>query len=388
MADASEEKEVVLYISAHGLEPEDIKLPPDLHTWEQLLDDSKILNEQGCRGLPNFVTPRRYIEDFFRVLNKPHKEKNITDILITESNILREQKKKIFSIETTPLTRSVSSPYMKLKFIMTTDTYYKNNFVYNILKSFRPDIFHHIITFQETPQSSSGFSKTFQDIYTGFFKLFKSDRSEPLRTLTYEEEQSYIYQPRPGFLKMIDSIHRLFLESEKISGNDMKKLDDFFKKLKMLLHTPINFVDFLKIIDNVYTYFKGSKSTYKDMTFSSSCYQSFKMEEIVNEKLFFMYKSGETKENIKLMNYGIYLLYDSDNKDNDAFLEYSDKINLLRESSSELGISYVEPFKRELLTNCKSEPIYLSKILLFFSNKDIKLLLLLIHVVDLMVSLK
>ena len=372
MADASEEKEVVLYISAHGLEPEDIKLPPDLHTWEQLLDDSKILNEQGCRGLPNFVTPRRYIEDFFRVLNKPHKEKNITDILITESNILREQKKKIFSIETTPLTRSVSSPYMKLKFIMTTDTYYKNNFVYNILKSFRPDIFHHIITFQETPQSSSGFSKTFQDIYTGFFKLFKSDRSEPLRTLTYEEEQSYIYQPRPGFLKMIDSIHRLFLESEKISGNDMKKLDDFFKKLKMLLHTPINFVDFLKIIDNVYTYFKGSKSTYKDMTFSSSCYQSFKMEEIVNEKLFFMYKSGETKENIKLMNYGIYLLYDSDNKDNDAFLEYSDKINLLRESSSELGISYVEPFKRELLTNCKSEPIYLSKILLFFFKQGYK----------------
>jgi hypothetical protein len=108
------------------------------------------------------------------------------------------------------------------------------------------------------------------------------------------------------------------------------------------------------------------------MTFSSSCYQSFKMEEIVNEKLFFMYKPGETKENIKLMNYGIYLLYDSDNKDNDAFLEYSDKINLLRESSSELGISYVEPFKRELLTNCKSEPIYLSKILLFFFKQGYK----------------
>ena len=148
MADASEEKEVVLYISAHGLEPEDIKLPPDLHTWKQLLDDSKILNEQGCRGLPNVVTPRRYIEDFFRVLNKPHKEKNIRDILITESNILREQKKKFFSIKTTPLTRSVSSPYMKLKFIMDNkEAYYKNKFVYNILKSFKPDIFHHIITF-------------------------------------------------------------------------------------------------------------------------------------------------------------------------------------------------------------------------------------------------
>jgi hypothetical protein len=137
----------------------------------------------------------------------------------------------------------------------------------------------------------------------------------------------------------------------------------------MLLHTPINFVDFLKISDNVYTYFKGSKSTYKDMTFSSSCYQSFKMEDIVNEKLFFMYKSGETKENIKCMNYGIYLLYDSDN---DAFLEYSDKINLLRESSSELGISYVEPFKRELLTDYKTEPIYLSKILLFFFKRGYK----------------
>jgi hypothetical protein len=72
------------------------------------------------------------------------------------------------------------------------------------------------------------------------------------------------------------------------------------------------------------------------------------------------------------MNYGIYLLYDSDNKDNVAFLEYSDKINLLRESSSELGISYVEPFKRELLTNCKSEPIYLSKILLFFFKQGYK----------------
>ena len=376
MADASDEKEVVLYISAHGLEPEDIKLPPDLHTWEQLLDDSKILNEQGCRGLPNFVTPRRYIEDFFRVLNKPHKEKNIRDILITESNILREQKKKFFSIKTTPLTRSVSSPYMKLKFIMDNkEAYYKNKFVYNILKSFKPDIFHHIITFQETPQSSSGFSKTFQDIYTGFLKLFKSDRSEPLRTLTYQEEQSYIYQPRPGFLKMIDSIHRLFLESEKISGNDTKKLDDFFKKLKMLLHTPINFVDFLKIIlkiiDNVYTYFKGPKPIYQNMIFSSSCHQSFKMEQIVNEKLFFMYKLGETKENIKCMNYGIYLLYDSDNKD-DAFLEYSDKINLLTERSSELGISYVEPFKRELLTDYKTEPIYLSKILLFFFKRGYK----------------
>ena len=370
MADASEEKEVVLYISAHGLEPKDDALPDELAEWKQLLDDSRILNEQGCRGLVNFVTPRRYIQDFFTVLNEPHQGKTTEDILIEVSKVLREQKKESFFSETTPLTRSVSSPYMKLKFIMDKDN--KNKFVYDILKTFRPDIFHHIITFQpeQHPQTSSGFSGMFKDIYTGFSKLFKSSESQPqppLVTYPYQQEQSYIYQPRLGFKKMIESVYTLFLDSEKIGGNDKEKIKFFFEKLQKLLHTPITFTDFSKVIDNVYRYFKGPGPTYQDMTFSSSCHQSFKMQSIVNEKLFFMYKLAEKEEHVKRMNYGIYLLYDSD-----TFLEHSDKINLLTESSSELGISYVEPFKRELLTKYKSEPIYLSKILLFFFKRGYK----------------
>jgi hypothetical protein len=147
MADASAEKEVVLYISAHGLEPKDDELPAELDEWKQLLDDSRILNEQGCRGLVNFITftTRQYIEKFFTVLNKPHQGKTTEDILIEVSEVLREQKKESFFYETTPLTRSVSSPYMKLKFIMDKETDDKNKFVYDILHlwTFKTPIFQH-----------------------------------------------------------------------------------------------------------------------------------------------------------------------------------------------------------------------------------------------------
>jgi|688.fasta_scaffold460257_2 hypothetical protein len=313
---AAASREVVLYISGHGIEE---KYNPDLkdrflEKFSDLLDDSKIVFEQGCSELVNKSSVP--VKDFFDTLKTVPIGGNIEPVLKQKIDTLRDKKILQYSrvSKNIPVTRSEENPYSQLKYIMNGKLhtskgpqeleYIKNSLTFEILNFF--NVFPDITEENKFP-----------------FILYAASNSRINDT--------------------IELVNKLFKDVDGRMISDDKKYTLFLKGLNDI-GLKLTGIQLQKIIQDVYHSFYKNPVSIEDSLFASSCYNSFKIEGLARQKdkkfQMLAHESSMIKEE---MCYGIFLLYDSEFDLGEFDVE---DLNLLNDLF--IGIKYLKNFKTEV----------------------------------------
>ena len=248
MAATAIDKELTLYVAAHGLELGSDKplKSTKFKKYNTFLTKSLILYEQGCSGLVNRGNTE--IAAFYAAFQEG-KEKDTKDVLESVAFVLRDKKCKMFG------------------------------------------------------PSASRISLRQRDIKTRFKRIIDSKSLYIFVSILSDKLKNYSEVAGKGQIstKPLLQSYKLY---ELVATNDFL---NFCKLLSDHLVKGIDYAVFMGLFSMAIEEFEPNPKFAEDL-FKCSLYSSYKLAKLVNDKKFFMSGKDETKDFKAYMNYGIYLI--------------------------------------------------------------------------------